>query len=240
MSHRKISSVMSTDVATVRANTTFKDIVRALEQRDVSAVPVVTDDGRILGVVSQIDLLVKEGDQAPQQPRAKSAWWPHRHEAKHDPRTDAATAAELMSTPAITVAPDATVAFAARELTRHGIKRMPVVDENGTLVGIVSRKDLLTVFLRKDEDIQDDIVRDVLDVGLGIQAGPGSVQVTVHDGKVTLAGRVELRSQASLARDLTRHVDGVVEVVDELEYRRDDSRDHTPSMGVDITHEPLR
>lgn len=240
MSHRKISSVMSTDVATVRANTTFKDIVRALEQRDVSAVPVVADDGRILGVVSQSDLLVKEGDQDPAQPRAKSAWWHHRHEAEHDPRTEATTAAELMSTPAITVTPAATVAFAARELTRHEIKRMPVVDENGTLVGIVSRKDLLTVFLRKDEDIQDDIVREVFDVGLGIPVGPGSVQVSVHDGKAILAGRVELRSQASLARDLTRHVDGVVEVVDTMEYRRDDSRDRTPSMGIDITHEPLR
>ena len=245
MSHRQISTVMSTDVATVRADTPFKDIVRTLERRDVSAAPVVGEDGRVIGVVSQGDLIIKESDQ--DQEHSTTSWWHLRHArhdaARHDDarRAGATTAAELMSSPPITVRPDVTVAFAARELARHGIKRLPVVDANGVLVGIVSRKDLLTVYLRKDEDIRDDIVRDVFDVGLGIPAGAGGVQVSVHNGKVTLDGLVELKSQVSLAGDLTRHVDGVVEVVNSMRYRRDESHDHVPSMGVDITHEqPLR
>jgi CBS domain-containing protein len=241
MSHRKISSVMSTDVATVREDTSFKDIVRILEQRDVSAVPVVDAAGRVLGVVSEADLLVKEGATEPDWTRERKKWWRRRRETHGDPRrADGTTAAALMTKPAITVTADATVAHAAREITKHNVKRLPVVDNEGKLAGIVSRKDLLTVFLRKDEDIRDDIIRDVFQIGMGMRTIPATVRVDVHDGAVTLDGRLELKSQVSLAEQLTRHTDGVVDVTMTMTYRQDDTDERSPSMGVDITHEPWR
>jgi CBS domain-containing protein len=238
MSHRKVSSVMSTDMATLREDTPFKDIVRVLEQRDISAAPVVDAAGRVLGVVSEADLLVKQGAGDPGTAHPEKRRWRRHHDTPPDPRADAVTAAALMTRPAITVTADATVAHAAREITKHNVKRLPVVDDDGRLVGIVSRKDLLTVFLRKDEDIRDDIIREVFQIGLGMRTAPGPVEV--DDGKVTLNGELELRSQLSLAEQLTRHTDGVVDVAVAMTYRRDDTTEHTPSMGVDITHEPWR
>lgn len=238
MSHRKISNVMSTDVATVRPTTPFKDIVSILEQRDVSAVPVIDAAGHVAGVVSQADLLLEQGTQEPDQTHSLASWW-RRH--RNAPRARATIAAELMTTPAVTVNARATVVYAARELTRHDIKRLPVVDENGTLVGIVSRKDLLSVFLRKDEDIREDVVRNVFEFGLGTP--PGAMpNVSVHDGEVALEGQLEMKSQLSLAEEMTRHTDGVVDVTSKMTYRHDDTQaTHVPPpMGVDITHEPWR
>ena len=238
MSHRKISNVMSTDVATVRPDTPFKDIVRILEQRDVSAVPVVDETGHVVGVVSQADLLVKQGTQEPDWTRSPMTWWRRRRSAR---RAGATTAGSLMTTPAITVTAGSTVVYAARELTRHNIKRLPVIDDDGKLVGIVSRKDLLTVFLRKDEDIRDDIIHNVFEFGLGMSVG-ALAHVAVDDGKVTLGGQLELKSQLSLVEEMARHTDGVVDVTMEMTYRHDDAHaQHVPPpMGVDITHEPWR
>lgn len=240
MSHRKVSSVMSTDVGAVRADTPFKDIVRLLEQRDISAVPVVDEDRRVLGVVSEADLLVTEGAKAPEWKQSPRRWWRRRRDTERPDATGATTADALMTKPAITVTADATVAHAAREITRHGVKRLPVVDADGKLVGIVSRKDLLTVFLRKDEDIRDEVVRNAFAIGLNVRELPAGVRVDVREGKVTLAGELELRSQLALVEQLTRRIDGVVDVTNNLTYRQDDTDTHTPSMGVDITHEPWR
>jgi CBS-domain-containing membrane protein len=164
-------------------------------------------------------------------------WWRYRRNARRAGRT---TAGELMTTPAITVSAGSTVVHAARELTRHNVKRLPVVDDDDKLVGIVSRKDLLTVFLRKDEDIREDVRHNVFEFGLGMTASPAVLTVTVHDGEVTLEGQIELKSQLSLVEQLTRHTDGVVNVIMNLTYRRDDTHGtHVPPpMGVDITHEP--
>jgi len=188
-------------------------------------------------VVSEADLLVKQGEGDPEETPERK-WWQRRHETPRDPRAEGTTAGALMTKPAITVTADATVAHAAREITKHNVKRLPVVDSDGKLVGIVSRKDLLTVFLRKDEDIRDDILRDVFQIGLGMRTIPESVRVEVHDGQVTLDGRLELKSQVSLAEQLTRHTDGVVDVIGTMTFRQDDTDQHSPSMGVDITHEP--
>jgi|tagenome__1003787_1003787.scaffolds.fasta_scaffold20613819_2 CBS domain-containing protein len=237
MSHRKIGNVMSTDVATVRRDTPFKDIVRTLEQRDVSAAPVVDEKGHVLGVVSQADLLVKQGVQEPDWTRSPMNWWRRRHNAR---RAEATTAADLMTRPAITITEKSTVVSAARELTRHNIKRLPVIDDDGKLVGIVSRKDLLTVFLRKDEDIRADIIHNVFEFGLGMPVNPSVLIVTVHDGIVTLEGQIELKSQLSLVESMTRHTDGVVDVTMKMNYLRDDTHDAyiPPPMSVDITHAP--
>jgi CBS domain-containing protein len=236
MSHQKVRNVMSTDVATVREGTPFKDVVRALAQRDVSAVPVVDPDGRVLGVVSEADLLIKQGTQEIEFTRSLASWWRGRRDMR---RTVAVTAGQLMSKPAVTVPEKATVAGAARLMTQHNIKRLPVVDADGKLVGIVSRKDVLTVFLRKDEDIRDDIVERVFEHGLGIAVNPVTVTVDVHDGEVILTGQLDLKSQIPLVEDMTKHIDGVVDVTVSMTYRHDDTQGRLPdAMAIDITQPP--
>jgi CBS domain-containing protein len=238
MSHQKVKNVMSTDVATVREGTPFKDVVRALARRDVSAVPVVDRDGHVLGVVSEADLLIKQGTQEIEFSRSLRTWWRGR---RHLRRAVATTAGQLMTKPPITVDTESTVAGAARVLTEHNIKRVPVVDADGTLVGVVSRKDLLAVFLRKDEDIRRDIVKRVFQYGIGIAVNPATVTVDVRDGKATLTGQLDLKSQLSLVEDMTKHIDGVVDVTVSMTYRHDDTHGHLPdAMTVDITRESPR
>ncbi|HZD73378.1 MAG TPA: CBS domain-containing protein, partial [Actinomycetota bacterium] len=132
------------------------------------------------------------------------------------------TAAEVMSAPAITIDPDATVPMAAKLLARHGIKRLPVVDDQRRLVGIVSRSDLLRLFLRDDEATRREVVEEVLIRALWVQ--PYNVTVGVRDGIVTLAGRVERKSIVPAAVRLTRTVPGVVDVVDHLSFEWDDDQ----------------
>jgi CBS domain-containing protein len=233
MSHQKVETVMTTDVASVREGTPFKDVIRTLSRWDVSAVPVVDRDGHVLGVVSEGDLLVKQGTQELQLSRSLLRWWRDRVDHR---RAAATTAGQLMSKPAITITADATVARAARTLTEHGIKRLPVVDDDGRLVGIVSRKDLLTVFLRKDADIRADIVERVFEHGIGIAVDPTAVTVDVHDGEAVLTGRLDMKSQIALVEDMTRHIDGVVDVTVSMTYRDDDTHEHIAGdLTVDIT-----
>lgn len=126
-----------------------------------------------------------------------------------------------MTTPAVTVAPEATVAEAARLLDRHHIKRLPVVDPAGRLVGLVSRRDLLRVFLRSDDSIRDEIVQDVFSRLLAVD--PAAVAVYVEDGAVTLVGRLERKSAIPIAVRLAAAVEGVVTVGSRLDYAVDDT-----------------
>lgn len=232
MSHQKVKNVMTTDVETVSADAPFKEIVRTLQRRDVSAVPVVDTDGRVLGVVSQADLLIKQGTQDTFHTRSPLAWLLDR---RNERLVAATTAVQLMTAPAITIDASATVARAARTLTNRNIKRLPVVDADDRLVGIVSRKDLLTVFLRKDEDIRDDIVRQVFECGIGLAVNPATVHIHVRNGEVTLDGQVELRSQIPLVEQMTSHLDGVVDVRASLSYLHDDSKGWVLNA---VPHEP--
>jgi CBS-domain-containing membrane protein len=138
-----------------------------------------------------------------------------------------ATAAELMTAPAVTVGPDATVTEAARLLHRHGIKRMPVVDPAGPLLGIVSRADLLKVFLRSDAEIAQEVRQDVLARAMWVD--PDTVTVQVRDGVVTLTGQLERRSLIPITVSLVYVLDGVVDVADRLSFELDDSPIMVPS-----------
>jgi CBS-domain-containing membrane protein len=199
----------------------------------VSAVPVVDGEEHVVGVVSEADLLIKQGTQEIEFTRSLRTWWRGRRNLR---RATATTAGQLMTKPAVTVTANSTVAGAARILTEHNIKRLPVVDTDGKLVGVVGRKDLLTVFLRKDEDIRDDIIQRVFEHGLGIAVNPATVTVDVHNGEAALTGQLDLKSQLPLVEDMTKHVDGVVDVTVSMSYRHDDTHGHIPdSMTIDIT-----
>jgi CBS-domain-containing membrane protein len=236
MKHRKIRAVMTADVVTVRLETPFKEIAILLHQRDVSAVPVVDAERHVLGIVSQADLLPKQGAQEPPAAQSPLAFLERYWDRG---RADATTAEELMTTPVYAIGPDATVVEAARVLDRRCIKRLPVVDDAGVLVGIVGRADLLSVFLRSDKDIRDEVVRDVFERNLGIAVTPATVTVSVDEGVVTLRGELERKSTIPIAETLTRQVDGVVDVRAGLTFVHDDTHLRIPdAMAVDITHEP--
>lgn len=218
MRHRTVSTFMTTDVATVREDTAFHDIARVLAERRVGAVPVLDADDRVLGVVSEGDLLPKlEFADEPDEGAGLFERRAHR-QARH--KAAGLVAKDLMTTPAATVPEDSTVVAAARLLASCGIRRLPVVDELGRLVGIVSRGDLLKVYLRPDAELRQEIVQEVLRRVLWIS--PAEVRVDVDGGVVTLDGELEQRSLADLLVELVRAVDGVIDVHASLTWRVDE------------------
>ncbi|ALO98938.1 Putative transport protein [Streptomyces hygroscopicus subsp. limoneus] len=218
MHHRTVEELMSRDVVRARRDTPFKELVRLLEENGVTAVPVVDELDRPLGVVSEADLLRKSADQADPSGRTPI---PHL-EAWERAKAEGSRAEELMSAPAVCARPEWTVVEAARLMETQNVKRLPVVDETDRLLGIVSRGDLLRVFLRRDEAIREEITGDLLRSTLGLD--PRDVSAEVRDGRVTLAGTVEYRSLISVIEQLCRGVDGVVSVSGNLSYRKDDAR----------------
>ena len=209
---------MTRAVVRTRRDTPFKEIVKLLAENDVTAVPVVDELDRPMGVVSEADLLRKSADQVDPSGRTPI---PHL-EAWERAKAEGARAEELMSAPAVCARPGWSVVEAARLMEVHNVKRLPVVDESDRLQGIVSRSDLLRVFLRRDDAIRDEITRDVLEGTLGL--APSEVTVEVREGQVTISGSVEYRSLIPITERLCRGVDGVVSVSEHIAYRADDSR----------------
>jgi CBS domain-containing protein len=213
-----VRDVMTEYVVVVRPETPFREIVDALASRRVSAVPVIDPDNRVVGVVSENDLLHKiefGGHEA-----ARLFDGRRRRAVKSKAAGD--TAAELMTAPAITIGPDATLAEAARRMEELRVKRLPVV-EAGRLVGIVSRSDVLKVYLRPDAEIARDVEAYVLRHTLVLE--PDEVTVRVVDGVATLSGTIDRRSTAEIAVRLTRAVAGVVRVANELQWEINDTAD---------------
>jgi CBS domain-containing protein len=211
-----VQDVMTRDVAQVSPDAAYREVVDLLIDRGVSAAPVVDTSGQVLGVVSEADLLHKVEAVGEQERRRIIRASRRAMEKAH-----AATAGDLMTAPAVTVGPDATVTAAARRLESERVKRMPVVDEAGHLLGIVSRRDLLRMHSRPDQDIRADVVQQVLRHTLWIDSE--AVTVDVDRGTVTLTGRLDNRSLAGLAVELAAEVPGVVSVVDKLSWAFDDS-----------------
>jgi CBS-domain-containing membrane protein len=211
---------MTHNVVSVTEETTYKEIVEALAHNGVSAVPVVDDGTRVLGIVSEADLLHK---------MQFSGLEPHVHLLERKQRRVARakasgdTARDLMSSPAITVSPDASLPAVAKTMDDERVKRLPVVDEQRRLVGIVSRADLLRAYLRDDDAIRDEIREQILRKTLWID--PETITVTVENAVVTLAGTADRRSTVQIATRLCESVAGVVEVVDQMAYAYDDTAD---------------
>jgi CBS domain-containing protein len=212
-----VKDLMTTQVVTVGPETPFKELVTRLAEHRVSAVPVVDDAGLVLGVVSEADLLLKE--EFPDPDADVPMFWTKRRRAEHD-KAAAAVARDLMTVAVVSIAPDATVAEAARRMHTAQVKRLPVIGEGGRLVGIVSRSDLLKVFNRPDQAIRREILDDVI-VG-EFMMDPDRFFIQVHDGVAVLEGRVERRSLLPWLVRAVRGVEGVVRVEDRLAYDVDD------------------
>jgi CBS domain-containing protein len=210
---RRVSDVMTTSVVTVDRITPYKEIARLLAEHRISGLPVVKMGRTVVGVVTEADLLAAQADTARHlRPGARWSWRPQGR------RHPALTAGELMTTPAVTIGPSATIPAAARLMNTHHLRRLPVVDEQGRLIGVISRRDLLSVFLRPDEDIAAD-VRKVLDEILSV--APGEASVSVRNGIVTLTGTLDPKTGPHgdlipLAIRLMWDVDGVVAINDRL------------------------
>jgi CBS domain-containing protein len=203
-----VGDVMTRTVVAVGRDASFKEIVRTMKHWKVSALPVLEGEGRVVGVVSEADLLPKEEFRAVP---------PNRYDREERrpglDKAEAVTADRLMTAPAVCVHAGSTLAQAARIMAVRGVKRLPVIDASGRLSGIVSRADLLKAFLRTDEQLADEVRRQVVEV---LFPGEPDVRVTVHEGRVALRGDVLEPGLIGLAARLARAVEGVVDVTSEL------------------------
>lgn len=213
---RTVADVMTRNVVTVDGLAPFKEVVRLLRSNGVSAMPVVDQDGSMLGIVSEGDLILKEDPELEGEGRRFEG----RARGEARAKAVATTAWELMSAPVIWVTPDESLGEAARLMHRRGVKRLPVLDEDRKIVGIVSRVDLLDVFLRSDAEIADEVRREV--IGRTLWMEPDTIRVVVRDGVVTLEGQVERRSLIPVVERLVGAVEGVVALDDRLTYAHDD------------------
>ncbi len=209
-----VKDVMTTHVVAVRENATFKEMAARLRQHRVSAFPVIDDEGKVIGVVSEADMLAKEAlvTSAGLYPGPIS----HLKHKRDFDRAAGLTAGDLMTTPPVTISPRETATHAARLMYSCKVKRLPVVDAENHLVGIVSRADVLSVYSRSDGEIRQEILDDlILKVFL---TDPGRFNVTVKNGVVTLEGRPEtVQSGRDIVAEVW-HVEGVVSVRDRLSY----------------------
>jgi CBS domain-containing protein len=206
-----VKGVMTSSVVAVREDADFKEMVTVMRGRRISAFPVIDASSLVVGVVSEADLLLKETIPALPQGAIRLTW-------RLNDRSKAAgvTAAELMTKPAVTIHEDAPVAEAARLMQSRKLKRLPVVDGNGRLRGIITRTDVLSVFERPDHEIWDEVIKDVIAGEFGLD--PELFVVTVRSGIVTITGSVDRRADALSLLASIRHLEGVIGVRDRLSY----------------------
>lgn len=212
-----VCDLMTREVVVARPETTFRELVRLIEENHIHALPVVDDLGRVLGMVSESDLLKDELTA----PHART-----RLERRVPVRPAGVVAGEIMTSPAVTIDPGQTLSQAARVLHQRHIGRLPVVEQDGRLIGIVTRSDLLTVYLRSDEAL----LVAVLAAIAAVDDSPSpTISATVQDGVAVLAGSARLRSQVLVVSDVVRWVPGIVRVEVRVAAAHDDVRAVTPS-----------
>ena len=206
-----VRDVMTTQVVAVRKDASFKEMIARMRAARISAFPVVDQRGKVVGVVSEGDLLNKEADQAASPGTIAGLLHFRFHEKAAE-----VTAGELMTSPAVTIGPDAPVTEAARVMRDRRVKRLPVVNGTGHLIGVISRADVLSVFLRPDRTIRHEVIEEAVRGGFLVRSQPfGAV---VHDGIVTLTGCPETDQAGHDLVERLRHIEGVVTVRDELSY----------------------
>lgn len=214
----KVADIMSRDVVSVPPSAPLKDVARLLVQRRVSGVPVVTDDGNLVGIVSETDL-VRKSDNVARHGQPPSNWLFGMDE-REALKLESRTAAELMSRPAITVEADRTIAEAARLMAERSVNRLPVVSD-GRLVGIVSRADVVRTFARPDHEVAEEVREQVLRKTLWID--PTSLELTVESGVVRISGMVDSKTLVQIVPAYLAAVPGVVAVdASQLRWRYDD------------------
>jgi CBS domain-containing protein len=218
----RLNELMTTDIITVGPDAPLKEAARRMIEAGISGLPVTDDEGELLGVITEADFVANEAERrAPRRARLLRHWLKDEEMPAHERQVRDVMTAEVKTLP-----PDADHAEAARMMHKEGIKRIPVVREDGRLVGIVSRGDILRAFTRSDaaivSEITDHILREVLWID------PKLVRISCEDGNVVLSGRLETRSDAQLVAELTNRLDGVASVNDQLSWSYDNTKLETP------------
>jgi CBS domain-containing protein len=214
----RVVDVMTANPVAVRADASFKEIAARLRELHVSAFPVLDAGDKVIGVVSEADLLPKEALEAGYEGHPGRLARLRRHAERR--KAAGLTASDVMSRPPVTIGPFDLVSHAAHLMYDHGFTCLPVVGQGG-LAGMITRGDVLSVFGRTDADIRSEIVRKVL---LGyFLADPATFTVTVHDGVVTIKGEPETADVGRSIISSVRHMEGVIAVRDQLTYPSDTS-----------------
>ena len=215
----RVRDIMTTDPIAVAPGTLLKEAARLMVRNQVSGLPVVDEDGVVVGILTEGDFLRQEANR--DRPYRLSLLDALFGDGEPDGPT-AETVAEVMTENVVTIAPEATLGEAARIMSRRSVKRLPVIDDEGDLIGIISRADVVNAFTKPDDVIEDEIREDVVRRLLFID--PDTLEVSVQDGIVTLAGELENRTETQLLEELTRRIAGVVRVESSLGYRVDDRK----------------
>lgn len=226
-----VRDVMTTPVITVRPEAPLKDVARVLVRHLISGVPVVDDVGHIVGLISETDFLVKEGGPEAIHHRLL-AWVVGESEATEAQlaKVGAIVARDAMTVPAVVIDPDRPIHEAARLMVKRRINRLPVVDADGRLVGIVSRADIMRAFVRPDEDLKRTIREKVIVETMWLD--PAEVELEVADGVVRVRGTLDRRSTAEILERFIGRVDGVVAVQADLAWQLDDRTMEAPEKDL--------
>lgn len=213
----RVLDLMTTEVVTVTPGMSLKEAARTMTDLGVSGLPVLDDQGRIVGIITEADFLAREAGRAePRRRRLLDALF-------NEPQVaEAENVEQAMTLDPVVIYPEASLTEAARVMVNHGVKRLPVVDAEGKLRGVISRADVVAAFTRPDDVIEDEIREDVIRRILFLE--DGAVDVKVADGVVTLRGTVPTKSDARLLEELTRRLDGVVRLDAGVEFEVDDQR----------------
>ncbi len=226
-----VGSIMRRPVVTVRPETSLREVARLLVEHGISGVPVVDASGAVLGVVSEGDFVIREGGAPRERPRLLDRLFggetgPTPEELA---KVHATTAGEAMTAPAITADPRTHLADAARTMVERAVNRLPIV-EDGRLVGIVSRADLVRAFVQSDDELRTTIVEDVVRRAMWLD--DRKLGIDVADGRVTITGTLERRSDAGILERLIEQVPGVIAVTVETDWRFDDSDVRAPAVDM--------
>lgn len=216
--HRTVSDVMTTGVHVATKQTPFRRLVELIEDNRISAIPIVDERGVPIGIVSESDLLLKERRR---ELETAQSLLHSRRRRQERAKAEGVVASEIMTTPPITVLSETTLPQAARQMQECNVRRLVVVDERGKITGIVSRSDLLQVFLRSDDELRDEVVSAIIPSVL--LTSQEKIRVTVRWNVVTLSGDVDRKTDAEILKRAVRELDGVVEVIDDLRFEWDDT-----------------
>lgn len=224
----KVSEIMSTNVVTVKPDMTLKAAARAMVSGRISGLPVVDDDDHLVGILTEADFIHHESDRG-EEGRAGLLGTLVGLRQKEAEFT---TVAEAMTEKVVTVSPDESHTSVARLMEKHRIKRLPVVDDDGRVVGIVSRLDVMAAFTRPDGAIANELRTDI--VNRLLMLDPETISIDVTEGLVTLRGSVPSRTDAEVVEGLAKRLDGVVGVESHLEYDFDDTRTGGDSLSYRV------